>query len=142
MFVVFVSIILMNLLLALTVSETDKLQNAGDLIRLEKTVNQITSTEDTLVHKPTLLQCFPRAVENQVIKATSIFEGLRKRRARADINSIFKVCVRPFTPVAKPIGKNKSWAYSNTTRSVGKLLTYHHSTQSYQLETSKEAKRE
>jgi len=122
MFVVFVSIILMNLLLALTVSETDKLQNAGDLIRLEKTVNQITSTEDTLVHKPTLLQCFPRAVENQVIKATSIFEGLRKRRARADINRIFKVCVRPFTPVAKPIGKNKSWAYSNTTRSNDEYL--------------------
>ena len=68
MFVVFVSIILMNLLLALTVSETDKLQNDGDLIRLEKTVNQITSTEDTLVHRPTLLQCFPHAVETRVIR--------------------------------------------------------------------------
>ena len=41
MFVVFVSIILMNLLLALTVSETDRLQNEGDLIRLEKTVTQV-----------------------------------------------------------------------------------------------------
>ena len=103
----------MNLLLAFTVSETDKLQDAGYLIRLEKTVSQITSIEDTLVHKPTILQCFPTGVAKRVYQNTSVFKGLKKRIGRNNVESSFRLCVRPFTPIEKPIGKYKSWAYSN-----------------------------
>ena len=113
LFVIFLSIILMNLLLAFTVSETDKLQDAGYLIRLEKTVSQITSIEDTLVHKPTILQCFPTGVAKRVYQNTSVFKGLKKRIGRNNVESSFRLCVRPFTPIEKPIGKYKSWAYSN-----------------------------
>ena len=53
------------------------------------------------------------------------FQSLKKRRGRDDIRDACKVCVRPFTPIAKPKGKNKSWAYTNFTTKVKNQFQFH-----------------
>lgn len=110
-FLVFISIIIMSLLVALTVSEIEKLYNKADLIRLQKMVLQIVSTEDTIIHKPTILDWLPIKIQEPLKQVTSVFAHLKKQRAVGQ-KGYFKVCVRPFPKKLKP-KSIKSWFYTN-----------------------------
>ena len=126
LFVMFVSIVIGNLLVALTVSEIGVLTKEGEVIGLEKMALQIVALEDIFINKPTITDCFPPClewIETLIKKKTRVFELLKRkadkqfRRKGHYEEESTKICVRPFEPVLKPSSKegnvrprNRIWA--------------------------------
>ena len=122
LFVMFVSIVIGNLLVALTVSEIGVLTKEGEVIGLEKMALQIVALEDIFINKPTITDCLPSClewIETLIKKKTRVFERLKlqqqdkkgiKKYCRQYHEESTKICVRPFEPVFKPTSKEKSKA--------------------------------
>ena len=110
LFVLFVSIIIANLIIGLTVSEIDDLYNEARAIRLHKMVTQLVNLEDLFINKPSITDCLPRSVRDRIRHVTSLFSYLDKLKREKDNKTIkgsstspWKLCVRPFAPKRKKI---------------------------------------
>ena len=127
LFVMFVSIVIGNLLVALTVSEIGVLTKEGEVIGLEKMALQIVALEDIFINKPTITDCLPSClewIEALIKKKTRVFERLKRQQPNKQFypkshynEESTKICVRPFEPVFKSSckerntgPKNKIWA--------------------------------
>ena len=114
LFLMFVSIVIGNLLVALTVSEIGELTTEGEAIGLAKMTLQIVAWEDMFINKPTITDCLPTCLEGIarfIKKKTRVFERLKEQPDKElSIESHHKeastkICVRPFKPAFKPSSK-------------------------------------
>ena len=122
LFVMFVSIVIGNLLVALTVSEIGVLTKEGEVIGLEKMALQIVALEDIFINKPTITDCLPSCldwIEELVKKKTRVFERLKRESddakysikfPRLHVDESAKICVRPFEPIFQTSNKKRSSA--------------------------------
>ena len=122
LFVMFVSIVIGNLLVALTVSEIGVLTKEGEVIGLEKMALQIVALEDIFINKPTITDCLPSCldwIEELVKQKTRVFERLKRESddtkysikfPRIHIDESAKICVRPFEPIFQTSSKKRSSA--------------------------------
>lgn len=108
LFVIFVSIIIANLIIGLTVSEIDDLYNEARAIRLHKMVTQLVNLEDLFINKPSITDCLPSSVRTRMRHVTSLFSYLENLKISKDNKTIkgsstspWKLCVRPFAPKRK-----------------------------------------
>ena len=122
LFLIFLTIIIMNLLLGLTVSKTEELFKTAGLIRLEKTAKQISIIEDAFVHKPTIVQFLPSLIGDAIKESTSIFAELIE--LQPNFERTFKVCVRPYKHKVKRKGEKKSWLYTQNNTADDNLKIY------------------
>ena len=92
LFIFVVSIVIVNLIIGLTVSETDKLQRTADATRLERTLVQILSLEELFIEDDALLRVLPSKLKSVLARGTQIFPYLKSEQCYEQ----YKICVRPF----------------------------------------------
>ena len=93
LFIFVVSIVIVNLIIGLTVSETDKLQRTADATRLERTLVQILSLEELFVEDDAILRVLPSKLKSVLTRGTQIFPYLKSEQC---YGHQYKICVRPF----------------------------------------------
>ena len=81
LFLFVVSIVISNLLIAMTVSKTEELFKKAGVIRLEKTVGQVKGIEDIIEDKRSFLAMLPVALKNKLLEMTELFTYLEKLNA-------------------------------------------------------------
>ena len=81
LFLFVVSIVISNLLIAMTVSKTEELFKKAGVIRLEKTVGQVKGIEDIVVDKRSLLAMLPDSLTIMLLEMTQLFTYLEKLNA-------------------------------------------------------------
>ena len=87
-FVIMISIVMYNLLIALTVNKTEELAKVANITRLEKTVDQIDNAEN--LFKQTL------GINHKISKRNQISFQLQKALGQSEALG-WKVCVIPFS---------------------------------------------
>lgn len=113
-FLLFISIVVMNLLVGLAVSEIDDVREKAKQISLEIMVEEIVRMEDLLVKKPTFTDCLPSCCKEIITRQHSLFSQLQNM---ADDHPVlyehgtpWKLCVRPINPKVKPSsGQERTW---------------------------------
>ena len=78
LFLFVVSIVISNLLIAMTVSKTEELFKKAGVIRLEKTVGQVKGIEDIVEDKRSFLGILPASLKNKLLEMTELFTYLEK----------------------------------------------------------------
>ena len=76
LFLFMVTIVISNLLIAMTVSKTEELFKRAGVIRLEKTVVQVMAIEGTLTHTKRVLSIFPVSIRKALLDMTQLFTYL------------------------------------------------------------------
>ena len=76
LFLFMVTIVISNLLIAMTVSKTEELFKRAGVIRLKKTVVQVMAIEGTLTHTQKLLSIFPDSIGRALLEMTQLFTYL------------------------------------------------------------------
>ena len=76
LFLFMVTIVISNLLIAMTVSKTEELFKEAGVIRLKKTVVQVMAIEGTLTHTKRVLSIFPVSIRRALLDMTQLFAYL------------------------------------------------------------------
>jgi hypothetical protein len=115
-FLLFISIVVMNLLVGLAVSEIDVVREKANQISLELTVEEIVRLEDLLVKKPRLTDLLPTCCKEIITRQHSLFPRLQNiadehpAMYEHGVGTPWKLCVRPINPKVKPSsGQEKTW---------------------------------